>query len=45
MPLLVWADGGLTEETEGEGFSTVKEYVFIVGDTAPQITLPEDLAK
>jgi small subunit ribosomal protein S4e len=28
-----------------EGFSTVKEYVFIVGDTAPQITLPEDLAK
>jgi small subunit ribosomal protein S4e len=28
-----------------EGFSTVKEYVFIVGDQAPQITLPEDLTK
>ncbi|MCI4368814.1 MAG: 30S ribosomal protein S4e [Thermoplasmata archaeon] len=24
-----------------EGFSTIKEYVFIVGDAAPQITLPE----
>ena len=28
-----------------EGFSTVKHYVFIVGDTAPQITLPEGLAR
>jgi len=28
-----------------EGFSTVKQYVFIVGDTAPQITLPEGLAR
>jgi small subunit ribosomal protein S4e len=26
-----------------EGFSTTKEYVFIVGDTTSQITLPEDL--
>jgi len=26
-----------------EGFSTVKEYVFVIGDTAPQITLPEAL--
>lgn len=24
-----------------EGFSTIKEYVFIVGDAVPQITLPE----
>ncbi len=28
-----------------EGFSTVKEYVFVIGDTAPQITLPEGLAR
>jgi len=28
-----------------EGFSTVKHYVFVVGDTAPQITLPEGLAR
>jgi small subunit ribosomal protein S4e len=28
-----------------EGFSTIKEYVFIVGDTAPQVTLPEGLAR
>lgn len=28
-----------------EGFSTVKQYVFIIGDTAPQITLPEGLAR
>jgi small subunit ribosomal protein S4e len=27
-----------------EGFSTIKEYVFVVGDTTPQITLPEGLA-
>lgn len=26
-----------------EGFATVKEYVYIVGDTAPQISLPEAL--
>jgi small subunit ribosomal protein S4e len=26
-----------------EGFSTVKEYVFVIGDTAAQITLPEAL--
>ncbi|MCI4319461.1 MAG: 30S ribosomal protein S4e [Thermoplasmata archaeon] len=28
-----------------EGFSTIKEYVFVVGDTAPQITLPEGVAR
>lgn len=28
-----------------EGFSTVKEYVFVVGETAPQVTLPEAVAK
>lgn len=28
-----------------EGFSTVKQYVFIIGDTAPQITLPEGLSR
>ncbi len=28
-----------------EGFSTVKHYVYIVGDQTPQITLPEDLAR
>ncbi len=28
-----------------EGFSTTKEYVFIVGTDAPQITLPEGLAR
>lgn len=28
-----------------EGFSTVKEYVFVVGDTAAQLTLPEGLAR
>ncbi len=26
-----------------EGFSTVKEYVYVIGETAPQITLPEAL--
>lgn len=26
-----------------EGFSTVKQYVFVVGETSPQITLPEAL--
>lgn len=26
-----------------EGFSTVKEYVFVVGETTPQLTLPEAL--
>ncbi|HYK93827.1 MAG TPA: 30S ribosomal protein S4e [Thermoplasmata archaeon] len=28
-----------------EGFSTVKEYVFVIGDTTPQITLPEGLSR
>lgn len=28
-----------------EGFSTTKEYVFVVGETAPQVTLPEGLAR
>jgi small subunit ribosomal protein S4e len=28
-----------------EGFSTVKEYVYIVGEQAPVVTLPESLAK
>jgi small subunit ribosomal protein S4e len=28
-----------------EGFSTIKEYVYIVGDTVPQVTLPEGLAR
>ncbi|MCI4350630.1 MAG: 30S ribosomal protein S4e [Thermoplasmata archaeon] len=28
-----------------EGFSTVKEYVFVVGDASPQITLPEGVAR
>ena len=28
-----------------EGFSTVKHYVFIVGEQAPQITFPEDLVR
>ena len=28
-----------------EGFSTIKEYVYIIGDTGPQITLPEGLAR
>ncbi len=28
-----------------EGFSTVKEYVFVIGEAAPQITLPEGLAR
>ncbi|MCI4358011.1 MAG: 30S ribosomal protein S4e [Thermoplasmata archaeon] len=28
-----------------EGFSTIKEYVFIVGDTAPQVTLPEGVGR
>jgi small subunit ribosomal protein S4e len=26
-----------------EGFSTVKEYVFVVGDTSPQVSMPEGL--
>jgi small subunit ribosomal protein S4e len=26
-----------------EGFATIKDYVFVVGDSAPQITLPEAL--
>jgi ribosomal protein S4E len=26
-----------------EGFSTVKHYVFVVGEASPQITLPEAL--
>lgn len=26
-----------------EGFSTVKEYVFVVGESSPQVTLPEGL--
>jgi small subunit ribosomal protein S4e len=26
-----------------EGFSTVKEYVYVIGETTPQITLPEGL--
>ena len=28
-----------------EGFSTIKEYVFIIGDSTPQITLPEGLTR
>lgn len=28
-----------------EGFSTVKEYVFVIGDQTPQITLPEGLTR
>lgn len=28
-----------------EGFSTIKEYVYVVGDATPQITLPEGLAR
>lgn len=28
-----------------EGFSTVKEYVYIVGEASPQITLPEGLSR
>jgi len=28
-----------------EGFSTIKEYVFVVGDTSPQVTLPEAVAR
>ena len=28
-----------------EGFSTVKEYVYIVGDQAPLISMPEDLTR
>jgi small subunit ribosomal protein S4e len=28
-----------------EGFSTIKEYVYIVGDQAPVVTMPEALAK
>ncbi len=28
-----------------EGFSTIKEYVFVLGEQAPQITLPESLAR
>jgi small subunit ribosomal protein S4e len=28
-----------------EGFSTTKEYVFIVGDAAPQVTLPEGISR
>ena len=28
-----------------EGFSTVKEYVFVIGETTPQITLPEGLSR
>ena len=28
-----------------EGFSTIKEYVFIVGDASPQVTLPEAVAR
>lgn len=28
-----------------EGFSTVKEYVYIVGESTPQVTLPEGLAR
>ena len=28
-----------------EGFSTIKEYVFIVGDASPQVTMPEAVAK
>ncbi|EQD43037.1 hypothetical protein B2A_10050, partial [mine drainage metagenome] len=26
-----------------EGFSTIKEYVFIVGETSPQVTIAEGL--
>ncbi len=28
-----------------EGFSTVKEFVYVIGEAAPQITLPEGLAR
>jgi small subunit ribosomal protein S4e len=28
-----------------EGFSTIKEYVFVIGDATPQITLPEGLTR
>lgn len=28
-----------------EGFSTIKEYVFVVGETTPLVTLQEDLAR
>jgi len=28
-----------------EGFSTIKEYVFIVGEASPQVTLPEAVAR
>ncbi|MGI0132069.1 MAG: 30S ribosomal protein S4e [Thermoplasmata archaeon] len=28
-----------------EGFSTIKEYVYVIGDTTPQIALPEGLAR
>ncbi|MGI0140616.1 MAG: 30S ribosomal protein S4e [Thermoplasmata archaeon] len=28
-----------------EGFATIKEYVFVVGDTTPLVTLQEDLAR
>lgn len=28
-----------------EGFSTIKEYVYVIGDSTPQITLPEGLER
>ncbi|MCI4367112.1 MAG: 30S ribosomal protein S4e [Thermoplasmata archaeon] len=28
-----------------EGFSTIKEYVFIVGEASPQVTMPETVAR
>ena len=28
-----------------EGFSTIKEYVYVIGETTPQITLPEGLER
>lgn len=28
-----------------EGYSTIKEYVFVVGETSPAVTLPEGLAR
>lgn len=28
-----------------EGFSTIKEYVFVVGDASPQVTIAEELAR
>ncbi|HTT26434.1 MAG TPA: 30S ribosomal protein S4e, partial [Thermoplasmata archaeon] len=28
-----------------EGFSTIKEYVYIVGEASPQVTMPESVAR